>query len=197
MEGEKADFSGAVSDENIPSFKKSCPKLYKKILRSQHEAIKVKGIIKTGSALVDFIDENYTGDEKSMKRVRENISMLEITRFALNDESFWVRAAEKLSYRSLCFLKDVYMAPELSSKFTRDSKILQKFIESLKTSKMEISKKKEFLSVLICFNSEEVKYEVFNCGNPSLIQLLFSMRKEFSSDGSNICSLFSILNFSR
>ncbi len=178
METQVVNVSDNGKDESVPHQKKQIRQITKRVLLAHKKDFQTKGIIKTGRELGELIDTTYKCDEKSMEIVLKEASIYEIINLINNNDDFFERAAEKLSYLSLEFLIHLGQAPSLRSKFGKESTILKKFIQNLKVSEMKKREKRQILTTLLNFNLRGVESEVLDCGNHALIKLVFRAKHE-------------------
>jgi len=157
--------------------------------------VHIKGIehIEDGEKLGDFIDAVYNYDAETMKFILDNITISKVLRLINNDDKFLIRAAKKLSYPSLAFLINLGQAQFLCSKFTKNSKILQTFVENLKIFAIDKNETQRILIGLVYFNDKAVEEVISNTGNKKLIRQWNNAKEKVSASGNKFSSIF-ILN---
>jgi len=96
----------------------------------------------------------------------------------LNDDSFFLTAAEKLSFNSLAYLIERRVSFLFNDKFKLEGKIFPPLFASLEDSKLDSDEKKRRLNILILVNFQETKKAVVNSRNMELFDLYYELKRE-------------------
>lgn len=149
---------------------------------SQDQAIEWdKTQIKDGDQLGDLIDQTY-GDTEARDRLLSNLPATQVFYLLFKDKKFLLRAAQKLSYASLEFLRRFEILGNVPSIFTTESEIVQLFIQNLERCS-DSGKVKQILKILLDFADDEVEMAILKSNCPQLAKVLFEIQTQPDKKG--------------
>ncbi len=144
--------------------------------------------IRSGAELFELADSLYRCDNESMEKLRELVPKEEVSKvFGKDSQTYFLKAAENLSYFALAFAGNIFYAPNalFCDEFVEDSLIFQTFIEKLKEREctLEDFEIKRLLMALLKFNYGGTEEAVLNSGDARLIRVLYGIvKKHFGWD---------------